>query len=57
MTKKPSHFHLLSNFDDEEPSGEYFYWDESGDFLMNQAETKILSPVNPLKIEVKTNAK
>ena len=56
MAKKP--FHLLSNIgDNEEPSGEYFYWDESGDFLMNRAETKILSPVNPLKIEVKTNAK
>ena len=50
MVKKP--FQLLSNIvDNEEPSGEYFHWDESGDFLMNKAETKILSPVNLLKIE------
>ena len=34
MAKKP--FHLLSNIGDyQDPSGEYFFWDESGDFLVN----------------------
>ena len=48
--KTKKRFHELSNVskgDYLDPSGEKYFWDKDGMFLVNRARTKIIQPVDP----------
>ena len=58
--KTKKRFHELSNAskgDYIDPSGEKFFWDKGGMFLVNKAGTKIVEPLDPRDVMEEINAK